>query len=401
LDTAFNPRTTVAILFFALAMMTLFNDKIDPLKKRILFIVFIASCVVSHYSTTYIFFFIMLGALVGTKILSKKYAFKKVIGLTTVILFFSMIFFWYSQVTETAFTAGIGFIENTLINLNKFFVEETRGQMEVLFGKSVMQRSIAFKIHWVLTWITLAFIAIGVITLIRRRKEMSFPELNFKKPAFSKKKCEVEFFMIALVCSGLLVVMVVLPYVAKGYATSRLFCQVSVILSIFFVVGGIMTAKYLNQLKRSQQTFKKSLIKNTSRDRAYLIILLILIPYFLCATGVMYNVFGVPHHITLNSEGNEYDRLYVHDQESYAAKWFKKYTETNTRVYTTDLFGRARLMSQAKIPPNRIKELRYFYSGGYIYLRYNDVVNGRLEEFSDTFIGKSMIYDNGGSEIWN
>jgi uncharacterized membrane protein len=46
-------------------MMTLFNDKIDPLKRRILFIVFMASCMVSHYSTTYIFFFIMLGTFVG------------------------------------------------------------------------------------------------------------------------------------------------------------------------------------------------------------------------------------------------------------------------------------------------------------------------------------------------
>jgi uncharacterized membrane protein len=131
-----NARTSTAVLFVTLAMMTLFNDKIDPLKKRILFIVFMASCMVSHYSTTYIFFFIMLGTFVGVEILSKKYTIKKVVSLTIVILFFALIFFWYSQVTETAFNAGVDFIENTLTNLNRFFVEESRSEaMPTMFGK--------------------------------------------------------------------------------------------------------------------------------------------------------------------------------------------------------------------------------------------------------------------------
>jgi uncharacterized membrane protein len=126
----FYPRTLTAVLFFALAMLVLFNGKIDPLKKRILFIVFMASCMVSHYSTTYIFFFIMLGTFIGSEILSKKYMVKKVVSLTITILFFALIFFWYSQVTEAAFNSGVRFIENTLSNLNKFFVEEMRSHFQ-------------------------------------------------------------------------------------------------------------------------------------------------------------------------------------------------------------------------------------------------------------------------------
>ena len=146
LATASNTRTNLAILFFALAMMVLFSDKIDPLKKRILFIVFMASCMVSHYATTYIFFIIMLGTFIGTEILSKRYTLKKVVSLTMAMLFFALIFFWYSQVTETAFSAGVGFIERTLSNLNTFFIEESRRGTSELFGGEIMQNGIPYII---------------------------------------------------------------------------------------------------------------------------------------------------------------------------------------------------------------------------------------------------------------
>jgi uncharacterized membrane protein len=47
---------------------------------------------------------------------------------------------------------------------------------------------------------------------------------------------------------------------------------------------------------------------------------------------------------------------------------------------------------------------------GYIYLRYYNVVDGKLldwqnekhnmTEYQDKFVGKSKIYSTGGSEIW-
>jgi uncharacterized membrane protein len=285
-----NPggRTKVALLFFALAMMVLFSDKIDPLRKRILFIVFMASCMVSHYSTTYIFFFIMLGTFAGIEILSKKYTFKKVISLTLVILFFSMIFFWYSQVTEAAFNAGVGFIENTFRNLHEFFILESRGQTQAMLGQGIMEKGIPNKIEFVFTWLTFALIGIGIITLLVKRKEMSFPELKFKKPEFLKDKFEVAYFVIALACSGLLVVTVALPFVAVGYSLDRVYAVVITILSVFFVIGGITLSKHFFFLKKKtcakrknnsffdKAFFSKESVdgKNASQVGAYLIILL-------------------------------------------------------------------------------------------------------------------------------
>ena len=449
-------RTNVAILFFGLAMMTLFSDRIDPLKKRILFIVFMASCIVSHYSTAYIFFFILLGTFIGIEILSKKYTVKKVISLTIVLLFFALIFFWYSQVTETAFNAGVGYIENTLTNLNKFFIMESRmDNVQTLFGEGVMQKKIPSKITFIFTWLTFVFIGIGVVTLIRRYKEMSFPELNSRKPDFLKDKFEVGYFLIALACAGLLVAFVALPFISKGYGIDRLYAVAITILSVFFVIGGIALSKNLSFIK---QTFKKSLIKNLSfkknglpktlfarkkllrknisekknkkcfasesvggkngsEVRAYFIILLVLIPYFLCVSGVMYQVFGVPQAIILNSEGEQYDRLYVHDQECYGAKWLKVHGEDKTRVYT-DFWGKYRLISQSQVSftsnsIDRRSLLEHKKIKGYIYLRYYNVVNGKLTgrssgtfynynltEYDDVFIVRNRIYNNDGSEVY-
>ena len=438
--TEYNARANIAMLFFAFAMMTLFSDRIDPLKKRILFIVFMASCMVSHYSTTYIFFFVMVGTFIGIEILSKKYTSKKIISLTLVILFFAMIFFWYSQVTEAAFNAGVSFIGTTFKNLHEFFVVESRGTGEALLGKDIMQKGIPHKIEFVFTWLTFAFIGIGVITLIRRYKEMSFPELKLKKPDFLKEKFEVEYIMIALACAGLLVVVIALPFVAKGYGLSRMYPLAITILSVFFVIGGMILWKYLNRafavlqgkaltnlsfkkkplLKKQkggrnalQNPVRKSVDgKDASQVRAYLVILLVLIPYFLSVSGVTYQMFGYPRQITLNSEGRQYDLLYVHDQESYGARWLRDNGELeNTMIYTGRGIG-GRPTSQAGIRGYDFYSL--FVEGrkidGYIYLRYYNVVDGKIldaqkeeqnmTEYQDKFVGKGKIYDNGGSEVY-
>ena len=441
--TAFHARANTAMLFFALAMIALFNDKIDPLKKRILFIVFMASCMVSHYSTTYIFFFVMLGTFSGMEILSKRYTFKKVISLTIVILFFALIFFWYSQVTETAFNAGVGFIENTFKNLHGFFILESRGAGEALLGKDIMQKGIPHKIEFVFTWLTFVLIGIGIITLIRRYKEMSFPELKLKKPDFLKEKFEVEYIMIALACAGLLVVVIALPFVAVGYGLGRMYPLVITILSVFFVIGGMMLWKYLNRafavlqgkaltnfsfikkaLPKKQKEGKNALQnplrksvngEKTSEVRTYLIILLVLIPYFLSVSGVTYQVFGYPRAIILNSEGKQYDLLYVHDQESYGARWLANNAEQkNIRIYT-DWYGERRLISQAGFSPHTINrqtltDERDREIEGYIYLRYYNVVDGKLldkqfeehdmTQYETKFAGKNKIYNNGGAEVW-
>ena len=426
LHTAGSPRTNIAILFFALAIMVLLSDGIDAVKKRILFIVFMVSCIVSHYSTAYIFFFIMLFGWFSIEILSKKITFKKSISLTIVLLFFAIIFFWYSQVTEESFDAGVGFVEQTFLNLHNFFIMESRCEgTKILFGENVLygaeKLGIPQKIEFTVTWLTFVLIGIGVLTMLIKYKEMvCIPEIKHSKPDFLKTQFSIEYLVLTLICMGLVVIIVAVPYISDGYDIKRLYTMMLVVLSVVFVVGGITLSKNLSFIKKAlpkkQNEGGKGEIwkggKIASQDRAYLLILLVLIPYFMCTTGTLYQMFDIPREITLSSDGPQYNMAYIHDQESYSAKWLGElYVKQNEPRIYTDIRGGPCLTSCGKITSNvHCLPLRgHKKIDGYIYLRYYNVVNekfmGRsgvfnMTDYSDIFVEKSRIYDNRGSEIW-
>ena len=428
LRTACNARTTIAILFIALAVMILFNERIGGVKKRLLFIVFIASCLVSHYSSTYLFFFILLGACIGIEILSRRYTFKKVINFTTVSLFFAMIFFWYSQIIETPFNASTKYIHFVLTQLNKFFIMEAREtDIQTLIGHPMVELNIPNEIEYVLSWLIIAFIGIGVITLIIKCREMSFSELKFKKPDFINEKFEVGYFMIAVACVGLLVAVVVIPYATDQYSAGRIFPVTSVILSPFFVIGGIVLSKTLSFIKKAlpKKLFfrKKSVTKrsthlrnnagNSSQVQAYLIILLVLIPYFFCVTAVMDQMFGYQHQMILNSEGYMYWKYYIHDQDTWGMKWLSNMREQNLTIYACQDASFSSISQCGGLPIGGFIHDHKKIDEGYILLLYHNVVYGKLLhgfkqiskvhnmiEYSDIFHGKSKVYDTGGSEIY-
>ena len=426
-------NTNLAIFFFALVIMVLFHQDIGEFAKRFLFIIFAASCIISHYSTSYIFLFVLLFTGIGMEIMhrilarerkvitpsknpiagsnlhdslpnvatlrsnvtaSKSIAievprspFKRGITMTIVLLFFVMLFFWYSQITAAAFNAGVGFIHQTFINLNEWYVMELKGPtIAAAAGKDIC--TIPQRIRLVVSWLSIAFIAIGVLSTMARYKRMvAIPNSEHIKPNFLHSKFEIEYFVLALIGSAILCLSIILPFVMTGYSMERTFFQMLTVLSLFFVVGGIMVAKWL-------------------RVRPHWVILLVLIPFFMCTTGTMYQIFDVPASIALNSAGNEYELWYVHDQDSYAAKWVSAYGK-GARIYTGAWPGPRVLHSQGKIPC--WETMRSFISkyqegkeiDGYIYLRYTDVVDGKLvAKYPDIFVEKNKICANGGSEIY-
>ena len=144
----------------------------------------------------------------------------------------------------------------------------------------------------------------------------------------------------------------------------------------------------------------------------YLVVLLAIIPYFMCHTGTMYQMFGVPRGVTLTSEGRSYEMLLVHDQEILCVRWLNDYAHESARIYT-DVNGAMRLRNQGDIRSA-------VYTGvltednqtidGYVFLSYLNVVEGKLvnrqyrwhdiTDYKDVFAGMSLVYSNGGSEVW-
>jgi len=123
--------TSMAILFFALAIMVLFHDGINEFGRRLLFLLFAVACVVSHYSTSLIFLFILSLTWIGMRLLNSVYlcrkkrqaiskiaisdktsitSLKSSVSVTVVVLLVVLFFFWYSQITMYPFNVAVGVI---------------------------------------------------------------------------------------------------------------------------------------------------------------------------------------------------------------------------------------------------------------------------------------------------
>ena len=424
-------RVVIAILFFALAIWVLFKDDISEFNRRTLFIVFTASTIVSHYGVTWATVFVLLLSWIGMQILSRIAFHKKeitplptgnlatggdppnfssrgsgakaykatalkpsqtqprrVMTITIITLFLVMLFFWYSQMTGPSFTAGVRFTYTTVTTWEWFLAEGAAGQpIQAAFGKTYPYTAVPQRIELIFSWLTIIFIATGVLTTIGRFKAMvTISQAERGKPDFLLNKFEAEYLLLSIACCIILVATVILPAISKYYGEARTYFHMMVPLSIFFVIGGITVARYL-------------------KSRFYWVILMVLIPYFLCTTGTMAQVFGFPKAITLNSEGPLYSQ-YISDGESYAAKWMKEYGTKEITIFATTSHTPDLLLSQSRIPYSqtdyslisRYKEGEQI--DGYIYLNYLDIEWGIVAEYPGLFAEKSKIYGNGASEVY-
>ena len=429
LSTAANPRTTVAILFFALSIMVLLNDRLSEFEKKLMLIIFIFSCIVSHYSTTYIFFGILLFGFISVKIISRQSLYQKRspakndppvdeynvmdstsrpagpelsksnLTLGLLIIFFAVLFVWYSQVTGTAFESGVGFLFNSMRSLQDFFIIESREEgVAMAFGYRAGEFEVHQKIIFIFSWLTIILIAFGVLTtLSRHRQRVALFHKNIDNNyGLLKKRMSILYLSLAIICSAVMVASVIFPFASKGYGISRAYLLATVVLSSFFVLGGMTVAELI------------------SIRWKYIVVLTVLIPFFMCATGTIGQVFGYPGSMVLNSEGDSFDIMYIHDQESISAKWLKKYADLEKNIYADYWSGGARLISQGgirhslKISPKEFKQRRPL-GNAYIYLNHNNVVDGKIfleysewisiTEFMDEFAKKELVYSNGASMI--
>ena len=435
-------RVNIALLFFALALMVLFSDNIGEFGKRTLFIVFTACIIVSHYGATYVAFFALLFTWIGMQVLSsiiasrtKKLAaisaksrvvggtppnfssqeespsgidataykatglqssqpqFRRGITAISIALFLTILFFWFSQMTGPSFSVGVKTIYTSIASWHWFLAEEAVSSrpVQAAFGRTLPYTGVPQRIEFVFSWLTIILMSIGLllVTLRRVKTMVSNPHSEREKPNFSLKQFETEYLMLSIGCYLLLVATVLVPHVEEAYGSARVYFQMMAPLSIFFVIGGIMVARYL-------------------KSRPYWIILVVLLPYFLCTTGAICQVFGFPRAITLNSANSGGPpgifNMYIYEEESCSAKWLKEYAGGEATIYIGS--WATILVSQARIPEGQHKSFIATYQegkqiDGYIYLRYLDIVDRELvAKYPGLFAQKSKIYTNGGSEVY-
>ena len=407
-----NARAILAIFFFGLSIFTLFNNNINNINKKLLFIIFVVSSILSHYTTSCIFLLILILSWIILKVLKKilkenSYVLGNIITTKNIAIFSLILFFWYSQVTNVPFKAIVNLSNTVLKNLSQLFVLDLKGEgVSHMLGKNISNICIPRMIEIISIWAVNIFIVVGILYSLLCVVQKYNNSYNNSKIGNNKienkieidlnKKEFIEFLAISLSCVIILLVAILLPYVTKIYSAKRLSFQMYVVLSPFFVIGGIELSKKL-RLRYN-----------------WILVITGLALFYLSTTGITYQAYNIPYKVTLNNCGFEYKYLYIHTQENYAARWIGEHINRKDTEICTDFSGGYRLLSQAGIGNYSTYDNSLFtipkYKCKYIYLRYYNVVNNKvianqyveyeLSKFIYKFKGMNKVYDNGGSEFW-
>jgi len=418
-----DARNRIALFFFALIIMVIYNDNINIFNRRLLFIIFSTGVVLSHYSSTYIYIILLVITMALTRLL---YIFRKKIGLVPVsnlsiagtkgwqamlskplitsgMLFYvvAIMFFWYCLMTGEAFALGVNFVQRAYYSLLEMFTIESRGGLvNSAFGGTISSGAafIPMYLELVFSWLTIFFIAVGVLTVLFSFFPRLLSYFKSKAPINLKEyKFKIDFTILALSCSIIIGITALVPWISQGYDLARTYFMMMVVLSPFFVTGGMKIASFF---KTKYQ---------------YWLVLAVLIPYFGSTSGLSYQLFGAPKVYTLSSDTITFDLAYIYEQEVIAAKWIGENLPGGSKVYS---FGQGNwiLMSQGGL--SRTEAGWNFYLifarnqsiDGYVFLIYPNVVKGKvattnyrfveIDPYLDILSRKGKIYANGGAEVY-
>lgn len=391
-----STKTLIAIFFFTLALMLIFDDEIKEFNKKILFIIFLFTLVVSHYTTSYIFvvlltFVALMQIILRLNILEKFKEWGSEVSSRSItsnfftfgiiMLFIAVIFMWYSQLTSSPATNTVKFISSTVENLGNIFAEELRSQTQLaVVGVGV--NKIPQQINMIIYDSVFAVIGLGTAFLLWRK--------NYKK-----LNIESEFIFIILCSAILLLLFLIVPYLSQGYGGTRLFTQVAVILATPFVCGAIALARLLRKPKW---------------DTVFLLALLI--GLFACSTYMPYSFFGYPLSPDYEKNGVIRGQSFIYEQDMITAEWLEEYKD-NIRIYT-DRRGNYVLGIVFEKDPYKVSRTSFFdrnqtINNGYVFLRKSNMqgsvyISGDepadLKSYGNLFSDLDKIYDSNEGNVW-
>jgi uncharacterized membrane protein len=390
-------RVNLAILFFGLAILAIFL-KIDHRKKHLLLIMFILGCVVSHYTTSYFFVALLITSYVlqmSFKCLWHREISPLSINPIVILLFLAMLFFWGYQITQGAFHGGVTSLSAVFSDYNQLFSLESRGGIvEQAFDSSI--NDVPLRVKFIFNWLMVLSIFLGfAISFGAKMAEHVLPRSKLpNKFSLQILNLNGQYLFFSASCVVIILVSVVLPsFLKQYYGFNRLFFFTIVILGLFVVVFAINVGHLL-------------------RIKPIIVMLFILVPFFLCTTGIVDQVAGNKVSILINSEGPNYEYFFVHDRDVSGAQWLGKFGELNNDIIYTDDEADRWLLSLAKVTNTDDHTLIHDinFVGGCIYLKtFNrdtrQLINSEggftpFDFYDGRFISRNKVYSNAGSEIW-
>lgn len=389
---SFAAKQMTAQLFFVLLFFVILTERAGTFKREFLFMIFGFALVVSHYSTSYIFFFLVLLTWLF-RILFHGQKRNTGITLSEVLLFFTMAFTWYIY---TSAAAPFDAVLNTSGHLFStvfvdFFNPEAR-TATVLRGLGVGEVPVSVwqQISRIVFYIIEVFIVVGFVKLLFERRKSTFTS---------------QYSMLSSVSMVMLGMAVILPNLAGSFRMER-FYQISLLfLAPVCILGGKTILEFL--LKRKDDAIIVNLI------------LLVLIPNFLFQTGFVYAITGdVTYSLPFGmSETDEVRRLIIYEKEVRGAEWLSTYTRSLT-IYADYFSGFHVLTSYGLFSTEDVSLLSKYTeslgNGSYTFLRRENVVEGTMvareltvpfvvintSDISQWLSIQNLIYSNGDSQIF-
>jgi uncharacterized membrane protein len=410
----FGMRQIIAELFLALLLFLIVNKKIHSRKRGILLVIFAAALVVSHYSTSYIFLFTISFAWFFSFISKNANVNRKTISLGFVLLFFVTTFSWYTFISSAPSDALGEFIKNIWNSFSiDLFSSTSRGATLYEFTNPLSAPSFLHLIDNLFAKSLYFFIIIGFLGLFISRiknREMRF---------------DFEYTAMMIANAVILFAVIIIPRFGPGLNTTRFFHLSLFLLAPLCVLGGKTFFKWVTKIIFELYR-KNSSLKNTKTIKIVCVVFVII---FLFKIGFLFEITGdVPISPSLSKTRMQmsnnleiktiYYDFYAPKQDVSSAIWMSKIIAEDSEMYADDISKLKVLMGYGMITMDRVHSINTnvrVAAGGFIYLRYENVIDGKLRdlsyvtertgtidinEVSSLFNNTNKIYSNGFSEVY-
>jgi len=400
-------RQEVAIIFFFLAIMVIFDcfgeTKFEKSGvKKLLFLIFVSSMVVSHYATSYVAFALLIPILLLPFLKNLYYEHRiTIVNFEVLLIYFVVIILWFVLYAKVQFLAGTDVIQSTVAATatatgagggNYAFESSREGTVLSVLGIGI--KNLPNFIAVIANDLIFLTIGIGLLTIIGK-----YRKLLMKKTVYIYDEITTlnsKLVLAGVVALTLLAMFIILPSVSFFYGSDRLFFQLLIFTAPIFIIGTFKIAEILNKVVKKP-------------DLKVALVLVLLIFLFICNTHLQYELTGIPFSPEYDKTGITRGELYIYDGELTTAKWIGTYRASDINVYS-DAVGFNRLfMSDVRTNVVGIN-FNNKTINGYLYMGNANVNDGKfydtidsqqnVKRFSSFFNNKSKIFDDGYGEIW-
>lgn len=356
-------RQVIALLFFSLLLLVILENNLNLVQKSPLLLIFLAGLALSHYSSSYIFLFIVffafvffliyflspIQALIGVirntitrtssdEKISSASSLKNNVLLRAMPLFFFFVCMmgWYLYISNGAVFSGIvSFGDFIQENLADFLDTSTRNPLvSSATGMDFDQSSLLGKVFRTILLFIEGCILIG-----------------FFKSVIDSQKHNLEFICLAFGSLSVLLLGIVIPYLSIGLSISRFYFVTLEVLAPFCVIGVMQVFRWLVKIlpsnivclkKRELNMLERPQKVKCSIINPYFGTACILLFFFLFNSGIMYQAFmaggdeirAIDLPISQPMNYGHLDTSYYSVEEVAAVTWMSLHSPLNVPVFS-------------------------------------------------------------------